>query len=970
MKLFHAILVLILMTIWVNAQVVTSEPPFPTQQDSIVVFFDASEGDQGLMGYTGNDVYAHTGVITNESAGPTDWKHVIAEWDEDKPKALLTRVDTDLYKLNIGFPREYYNVSDPNEEILQLAFVFRNSGASRTGRAVGGDDIFLDLFKPGLTVVLSEPQIDDSFGDPKRSPHFAFEGDTVDISATAATIGTEIDQFKLFKNSSLIAQIQDDTLNYQFIVMAGESGYQKFTVVAEDTASITDTTMFYVMVNPEVQEAAVPQGVRDGINYKNSTTVTLSLFAPHKEFIYVIGDFNDWKVDTTFYMKKEVISSDSVRWWLTIDGLTPGKEYGFQYLVDGNLRIADPFTEKVLDPWNDQFISSSTYPDLKPYPEGKTEHVVGILQTDQQPFTWVYSDTFQRPAKKDLVIYELLIRDFIAAHNYQTMQDTLDYLDNLGVTAIELMPIMEFEGNSSWGYNPSFYFAPDKYYGPAEELKKFIDECHRRGIAVILDMVLNHAFGQNSLVRLYWDSANNRPAPNNPWFNQIAKHDFNVGFDFNHESRATQYFVDRVNKYWLTEFKFDGYRFDLSKGFTQKNTLGDVSQWGQFDQSRIDLLNRMANQIWETDSTAYIILEHFAENSEEKLLSNAGMMLWGNLNGPYSQSAMGWLEDSQRSSNLAGGYYKNRGWSKPHLVTYMESHDEPWLMYKNLQFGRSSGGYDIQNLNTALNRIKLVASFFLTYPGPKMMWQFGELGYDQELPEIGRTDPKPILWNYFTQPERRKLYRTYAALIKLRRENEVFTSTETDVNMRVGQGQFDRRVNLSHPSMNVTIIGNFDVVEIGVDPNFQHTGRWYNYFERDSVEITDVNQTVVLNPGEFHIFTDKKVEFPQPDLVTAIEKNVTSLPQSFELGQNYPNPFNPTTTIDFQIPKAVDVKMEVYNILGQSIQTLVNKPMQPGSYQINWNGKDRQGNSLSSGIYILHFKAGDFVETRRMLLLK
>ena len=85
----------------------------------------------------------------------------------------------------------------------------------------------------------------------------------------------------------------------------------------------------------------------------------------------------------------------------------------------------------------------------------------------------------------------------------------------------------------------------------------------------------------------------------------------------------------------------------------------------------------MADKMWSVDSTAYVILEHFAENREEIELSDYGMMLWGNLNTAYSQSAMGWLSDPGRSSDLAPGYYKNRGWSKPGLLTYMESHDEP-----------------------------------------------------------------------------------------------------------------------------------------------------------------------------------------------------------------------------------------------------------------------------------------------------
>jgi len=179
------------------------------------------------------------------------------------------------------------------------------------------------------------------------------------------------------------------------------------------------------------------------------------------------------------------------------------------------------------------------------------------------------------------------------------------------------MPISEFEGNLSWGYNPNYYFAPDKYYGTKNALKHFIDECHSRGIAVIQDMVLNHSFGTSPMVMLYWDALNNRPAANNPWFNPIAKHDFNVGYDFNHESEATKYLVNRVVKYWINEYHVDGYRFDLSKGFTQTNTLGNTTAWGHYDQSRINIWQRISDSIWSVKPNAYVILEHFADNDEE-----------------------------------------------------------------------------------------------------------------------------------------------------------------------------------------------------------------------------------------------------------------------------------------------------------------------------------------------------------------
>ncbi|MEZ4908604.1 MAG: hypothetical protein R2771_13415 [Saprospiraceae bacterium] len=146
-----------------------------------------------------------------------------------------------------------------------------------------------------------------------------------------------------------------------------------------------------------------------------------------------------------------------------MDNLNPDIVYSFQYNVDGEILIGDPYSEYILDPDNDKYISNTTFPDLKEYPEGKTSEIVSTFTTNQLKYEWQDSN-FTAPAKEDLIIYELWIDDFIASHDYQTMADTLNYFSQLGVNAIELMPVNEFEGNISWGYNPSYHYALDKYY--------------------------------------------------------------------------------------------------------------------------------------------------------------------------------------------------------------------------------------------------------------------------------------------------------------------------------------------------------------------------------------------------------------------------------------------------------------------------------------------------------------------------
>lgn len=928
------------------AQPITIDPVTPTQYDSIVIFLNTTlPGASELLNYSGT-IYAHTGVTTNLGT----WQHVIGSWGNNTNQPALTRLGANLYKLTIGFPRTFYSVSNPTEQISQLDIVFRSADGSKQTRP----DIFVDLYESGLTLVVENPEVNVSFGDPLRSPAFVKFGETVTINVDAVTLGTTVSNIKMFVDGTEVAQSTTNNITYDFVYTDYSVGSHTVSVIGTPTNGDADTTSFIMFCNPAINYSSLPNGIVPGINYTSPTTATLALFAPHKSFVYILGDFNDWKVNTDYFMNCDSVSSDSVIWWKEVT-LSPAVEYAYQYLVDGTIRVADPYTAKVLDPWNDQYIPSTTYPNLKAYPSGKTENIVGLVQTLQNEYQWQVTN-FQRPPQEKLVIYELLIRDFSTQRNYQFLIDTLSYLKSLGVNAIELMPVNEFEGNNSWGYNPSFHLAVDKYYGTANKLKEFIDLCHQEGIAVIFDMVLNHAYGLSPLVRLYWDSANNRPAANSPWFNVVSPNPvYSFGYDFNHEKSATKYFVDRVNRYWLEEFKFDGYRFDFTKGFT--NTPGDG---GSYDQTRINILKRMADQIWEYDSTAYVILEHFAPDNEEIVLSNYGMMLWGNHNYDYNEAAMGYTSNFSRIS------YKNRGWNNPYLVGYMESHDEERLMFKNLTYGNSSGNYNIKNLNVALNRMKLAAAFFFTIPGPKMIWQFGELGYDVSIDYNGRVGEKPVRWNYLGDDRRTNLYKVFKSLIKLKNYYDVFSTTNFTLNVSTSV----KKINLYHSSMDVFIVGNFGVTELTSAQNFTRTGWWYEFFSGDSIIVTSLTENVTLPPGEFKIYSTTKLFTPEAGILLDVEKIDNIIPTEFSLQQNYPNPFNPNTVIQYSIINPTQVSLKIYDVLGREVKTLVNQEQIRGVYEVNWNGDDEAGNKVSTGVYFYSLKSGDFSQTRKMVLIK
>ena len=921
---------IIFISLVTKSQIITTIPPYPTANDEITLVFDAT--GTPLEGYNGQ-LYTHTGAGIE---GVGNWQYVVGSWGNNSNQPELTSLGNDQWELLITPSLyEFYSI-DPAQDVYNLSFVFR-SADSETQTS----DLFIPIFSTELMVIYFWGE-----GDAN-----VLEGDTYKVHAVSPLA----DSMFLFIDDELVYSTDQVELIYETTV-TDEYGYWNTVPVelmaANATDTVIDTGTLTVFPEPTLEER--PSGIVDGINYIDNNTVILSLYAPEKEHVFVIGDFNDWEMTEDHYMKK---TPDGERYWVQIDNLVEGQEYIYQYLVDYYNHIGDPYAEKVSDPWNDQYISEDTYPGMLDYPEGKAEGIATVLQTAQEEYDWQV-ENFEPPAVEDMVVYELLIRDFTDQHTFQSLIDTMNYFKRLGVNVIELMPVNEFEGNISWGYNPNYYFAVDKYYGPKNKLKEFIDTCHANGIAVVIDMVLNHSFGTSPMVMLYWDWINNRPAENNPWYNPIPKHDFNVGFDFNHESPQTREFSKRVNDFWLTEFRVDGFRFDLSKGFTQKNTLGNTNQWGQYDQSRIDIWNDYSQAIWETNPDAYVILEHFADNSEEIVLSDNGMMLWGNLNHNYNEGTMGWTENGK--SDFSWISYQKRGWDDPHVVGYMESHDEERLQYKNITYGRTTAGYNIQDTTIGLERLGLAASFFFTIPGPKMIWQFGELGYDYSIDFNGRTGPKPIRWDYYDDYRRRTLFNIYSELIRLKKEEPVFKTTDFSLDVHNAM----KRIHLNHSSMNVTILGNFDVVESEITPGFQHTGYWYDHFRGDSIMVDDVNTQITLEPGEYRLYTDVKLETPD----TGLGIDDYKIQSNAGFGNIYPNPSNAAFNFEVVVKEKTTVTLNVYNTAGIKITTVASTMLNRGIHTLHWDIASGSGTTLPAGIYFVELVSNGTREVNKIAI--
>ena len=591
-------------------------------------------------------------------------------------------------------------------------------------------------------------------------------------------------------------------------------------------------------------EQARPAGISNGIYYgADGTSVTLCTYAASKtesaKRVFLIGDMTNWKLSADYQLYK-----DGNYFWITLTGLTPGQEYRFQYAVeraDGvKKQISDLYSEKVLHP-DDQYEPKKVDPDLLDYPSGADGYVT-VIQPGKPEFQW--SDAtlnFQRPNKNNLVIYELWIYDYTEGRSLKGLMKRLDYIQNLGVNAVELMPICEFDGNYNWGYSPNHYFAPDKAYGTEEMYKTFIDECHKRGIAVIIDMVFNHATGLNPMNKLYPYGTD---LANNPWFNVNAPHSDNVYEDWNHGFAPAKEMFTRALKFWLTEYKVDGFRLDLSHGLCSDQPNTAVA----------NLKYYYDNGVKTVAPDAYMILEHWGGNmgTERPQLISYGMQCWSNTTNAYCQTAMGWLKDGDGFGDA----------NKDGYVSYCESHDEERMQYKAKQWGNGTVATDA---SVRLGRVAENVAFNVLLNGSHMLWMWEEIGYDFSInsdldhPNASSDSyrcnkkPRPEIRGYFTNADRVAAFTKCAQVITLRTQlmPQVFEGNPTSVT--IGTGAKLRKIQWGN---DVFVAANFDVT--GNQAVTLPNGTWYDYLNG----ATLANGTYTLAPGELKVFTGTSVQAP------------------------------------------------------------------------------------------------------------
>jgi 1,4-alpha-glucan branching enzyme len=905
---------------------------------SITITINGGSVNEATWGVTGNALYLWAWSYdindTNIINSPTN-----GAWEASNEANRFTyNSSLDAYTITFT-PNVFYN----RNNIGRIGFLVKAKNGTGDKKS---QDILAEV--GAFQVALSAPN--------QNSTTIIASGSNLNIEAT----NTGGNASYVLKSNGITLDTNTATTTYSFVHTNITTNQNYELVVTQGATAITKK--FSVVVNAAAVSEALASGFLDGINYNSTdaTKATLVLDAPLKDFVYVAGSFNNWEPTAVHAMKKDPTSS---KFWLELTGLTSGITYSYQYWVGKStpivgspalVKTADPYSTLVLSPFDDPGIPVASYPNLPAYPVGQ-EREVTVLQTGQSPYAWSAATiNFVKPEKEKLVVYELLVRDFDANRTYQDLINKIDYFKNLKINAIELMPVMEYEGNESWGYNTSFHMALDKFYGPSNKLKEFIDLCHQNGIAVILDVALNHAFGRNPMVRMWMNDPDGdgwgSPTAENPYFNTAAKHSYSVGEDFNHSSSRTKNYVKRVVKQWIEEYKIDGLRWDLTKGFTQNCTANDESCTNGYQADRVAILKDYADYSWSLDPTHYAIFEHLGSNNEEQQWANyriaetpsKGVMMWGKMTDNYNSLSMGY------AANISGMTSTSRGFTAHRLMGYAESHDEERLMYKNLQFGNATNTtHNVKTVETALLRMPAVGAVSLLVPGPKMIWQFGELGWEYSIFTCNNstvntssdaitgdckldTKPQPQ-WinNWLGSTSREKIYMDWGKMISLKIREPVFSgvATMTSATSLLQTIKITNSALANTQLKDVLVLANFDVNVKAVPTGFPYTGTWYNLMDNTTITVTDVNAPLTIEPGGYRIYGNKVAALA----IANYEKDSSIY--------MYPNPAVNYFTLNLET-----TKVEIYSTLGQIVKTYNSLKNSLSQFDIS---------DLNSGVYIV-----------------
>lgn len=555
------------------------------------------------------------------------------------------------------------------------------------------------------------------------------------------------------------------------------------------------------------------------------SSIPFALFAPYNESVQLVGDFSEWK---PLPMKK---GADG--WWRTELELADG-DHQYKFRVKSLSYFARGETMDVFDPYELHITDDEHENSIVRVKGGER------IWTEYQ---WKHDDV-PLPQNHELVIYELFVADFAGTTDRRGRFDDvvakLDDLKQLGINCLELMPVKFFPGQG-WGYNLRSLFGVAAVYGTPDDLCRLIDECHARGMRVVIDGVYNHADADSPLAKIdyaYWYYEKNPDPPEMQW---------GPKFDYGHYDEklkvfpARKYVIESI-RFWVEKFHIDGIRFDATRAIANFDALRELTTAG-FDQvgGRKPFLT---------------VAEHVPEDPAITGFPDGPMVAaWRFSLGARFRAVLTEQQNDGESPEDFQGLIdaldpaKNGYGTGGHCVNYIVSHDHDRLMQ---QLGDKGHMFD----GVAFARVKLGIGLLATIPGMPMIWMGQEFGAASEK----SLDPRPLDWSLLKNDLNAGLRAHVSGLFQLRLktpalQNDKFEIVFQDPGRRVfAYKRWDTQgavivvaVNLKHEASGEVIIANCGLED----------GVWHEYTANYDSQVTGGALKDQLGPSELKIFIKK-----------------------------------------------------------------------------------------------------------------
>lgn len=395
-------------------------------------------------------------------------------------------------------------------------------------------------------------------------------------------------------------------------------------------------------------------------------------------------------------------------------------------------------------------------------------------------YTWSSHEEkdWKTPALNDLVLYELMLSEF--GRDIDSAIDRLDYLADLGINCIEVMPVSNIAMTVDWGFLPIGYFGVDERFGTRKDLQRLIDAAHQRKIAVILDAVYGHTSASFPYVYVYQQLGYHE----NPFMGAFAKDYFGESTDFSR--KFTQDFFFTVNFYWLDSYHLDGFRYDCVPNYwdgaagqgyanltyhtyqTVKAKQDARGYWQRFFNDGDINLIQCAEQLEAPQE----ILEKTYSNCtwQNETLGAAKGVASGNrdelTNLGYRFGIVGYPEEITNNGDKI----------KKTALQYIENHDHSRFV---CNFGIIHRDNELlkEGDRNLWYKVQPYLIGMLTAKGIPMLWQGQEFGENYYIPESGFGRVmlfRPVRWDYFYDPIGKSVIFLVRKLIKLRRQQSQF----------------------------------------------------------------------------------------------------------------------------------------------------------------------------------------------------